>query len=63
MKIVSVAPSFDTVPHHATAQETTDIEFECSAVGKPGPAVTWYKNGEVISASEYFVVGGERDSF
>uniref|UniRef100_A0A914WAK2 Neogenin n=1 Tax=Plectus sambesii TaxID=2011161 RepID=A0A914WAK2_9BILA len=57
---VKVAPSFSSAPRHAAAQETTDVEFECSAVGKPGPAVTWYKNGEVITASEYFVIEGTK---
>ena len=38
------------------AKETTDAEFRCEAEGEPGPAISWYKNGELIVPSEYFLI-------
>uniref|UniRef100_A0A183TZB1 Ig-like domain-containing protein n=1 Tax=Toxocara canis TaxID=6265 RepID=A0A183TZB1_TOXCA len=54
---VKVAPEITTKPKDAVAQETADVELNCEASGKPGAVVSWYKNGEAIIASEYFVVG------
>jgi len=32
------------------------LQFECIADGNPVPRITWFKNGELIIPSEYFVV-------
>uniref|UniRef100_A0A914S5U3 Ig-like domain-containing protein n=1 Tax=Parascaris equorum TaxID=6256 RepID=A0A914S5U3_PAREQ len=53
----SLAPEITRRPKDVVAQETTDVELDCAASGKPGAVVSWYKNGEAIIASEYFVVG------
>lgn len=53
---VNVPPSFTTAPQDVVAKETADVEFACEAAGNPNPAVTWYKNAELIQPSEYFVV-------
>ncbi|VDK49439.1 unnamed protein product [Anisakis simplex] len=57
---VKVAPEITTNPKSEIAQETTDVEFSCEASGKPGAVVSWYKNGEAIIASEYFVIEANR---
>uniref|UniRef100_A0A0M3HY64 Neogenin n=1 Tax=Ascaris lumbricoides TaxID=6252 RepID=A0A0M3HY64_ASCLU len=56
----SVAPEITRRPKDVVAQETTDVELDCTASGKPGAVVSWYKNGEAIIASEYFVIEGNR---
>ncbi|CAD6200383.1 unnamed protein product, partial [Caenorhabditis auriculariae] len=45
-----------TRPQSKIALETADVELECLASGQPPAKVSWYKNGESIIASEYFVV-------
>uniref|UniRef100_F1KRH1 Netrin receptor DCC n=1 Tax=Ascaris suum TaxID=6253 RepID=F1KRH1_ASCSU len=57
---VKVAPEITRRPKDVVAQETTDVELDCTASGKPGAVVSWYKNGEAIIASEYFVIEGNR---
>ncbi|EJD75220.1 immunoglobulin I-set domain-containing protein [Loa loa] len=57
---VKVAPKIISEPNDVVAQETTDVEFNCEASGEPGPAISWYKNGETIIASEYFVIEATR---
>ncbi|CAG9536052.1 unnamed protein product [Cercopithifilaria johnstoni] len=57
---VKVAPKIVSEPNSVVAQETTDVEFNCEASGEPGPAISWYKNGEAIIASEYFVIEATR---
>lgn len=55
--VVSAPPKISRVPHASLVQETNDAEFECSAEGVSNPRISWYKNGEIIIPSEYFVVG------
>uniref|UniRef100_A0A0K0FGC5 Netrin receptor DCC (inferred by orthology to a human protein) n=1 Tax=Strongyloides venezuelensis TaxID=75913 RepID=A0A0K0FGC5_STRVS len=38
------------------ALETKDIEIHCDAESFPKSKITWYKNGEPIIPSEYFVI-------
>ncbi|KAM3720689.1 Netrin receptor [Dirofilaria immitis] len=57
---VKVAPEIISEPNNIVAQETTDVEFNCEASGEPGPAISWYKNGEAIITSEYFVIEATR---
>uniref|UniRef100_A0A0N5BT57 Down syndrome cell adhesion molecule-like protein Dscam2 n=1 Tax=Strongyloides papillosus TaxID=174720 RepID=A0A0N5BT57_STREA len=38
------------------ALETKDIEIHCEAESFPKSKITWYKNGEPIIPSEYFVI-------
>lgn len=42
--------------HNQIAQETKDIEINCAVESFPKSKITWYKNGEPIIPSEYFVV-------
>lgn len=60
---VSEPPAFTKTPKNLAAKETADAEFECQAKGRPGPAVTWLKNGEPLLASEYFSVSERFDPF
>uniref|UniRef100_A0A915Q3T3 Neogenin n=1 Tax=Setaria digitata TaxID=48799 RepID=A0A915Q3T3_9BILA len=55
-----LSPKITSEPKSIIAQETTDVEFNCEASGEPGPAIAWYKNGETIIASEYFVIEATR---
>uniref|UniRef100_A0A158PQE6 Neogenin-like protein n=1 Tax=Brugia pahangi TaxID=6280 RepID=A0A158PQE6_BRUPA len=57
---VKVAPKIISEPNNVVAQETMDVEFNCEASGEPGPSISWYKNGEAIIASEYFVIEATR---
>uniref|UniRef100_A0A158Q735 Neogenin-like n=1 Tax=Elaeophora elaphi TaxID=1147741 RepID=A0A158Q735_9BILA len=57
---VKITPKIVSEPNNIVAQETTDVEFNCEASGEPGPAISWYKNGETIIASEYFVIEATR---
>ncbi|VDK77158.1 unnamed protein product [Litomosoides sigmodontis] len=59
-KVFAVPPKIISEPNSVVAQETTDVEFNCEASGEPGPAISWYKNGEAIIASEYFVIEATR---
>ncbi len=43
-------------PASLVSKETMDVEFSCPAEGDPSPSVRWFKNGELITPSEYFVV-------
>uniref|UniRef100_A0A913HHW6 Neogenin n=1 Tax=Strongyloides stercoralis TaxID=6248 RepID=A0A913HHW6_STRER len=42
--------------HNEIAQETKDIEINCIVESFPKSKITWYKNGEPIIPSEYFVI-------
>ncbi|XP_034947132.1 neogenin isoform X2 [Chelonus insularis] len=52
--IVHVPPRFIKRPEDKVANENQDLEFECQIYGKPEPKVTWLKNGEKITLSEYW---------
>ncbi|CAD5210238.1 unnamed protein product [Bursaphelenchus xylophilus] len=43
-------------PVNVVKTETEDIDFECTAAGFPTPKITWFKSGEIIVPSEYFVI-------
>ncbi|KAK0175713.1 hypothetical protein PV327_009442 [Microctonus hyperodae] len=51
---VQVPPRFIKRPENKVANENQDLEFECDIYGKPEPKVTWLKNGEKITLSEYW---------
>ncbi|EPB67161.1 immunoglobulin I-set domain protein [Ancylostoma ceylanicum] len=53
---VAVEPKLTVHPQSKIALETADVEFECLATGSPAPTLSWFKNGEAIIASDYFVV-------
>lgn len=57
---VRIPPHITTRPQDKTAMETADVELECVASGRPSPSITWLKNGELIVASEYFVIEPSR---
>lgn len=50
------APKLVNRPKSLTAKETEDIELLCSAIGKPKPTISWYRNGEILTPSEYYQV-------
>ncbi|XP_044002632.1 neogenin isoform X2 [Aphidius gifuensis] len=52
--IVQVPPRFTKRPKDKIANEHQDLEFECEIYGKPEPKITWLKNGEKITLSEYW---------
>lgn len=52
--IVHVPPRFTKRPKDKVANEHQDLEFECEIYGKPEPKITWFKNGEKITLSEYW---------
>ncbi|VDK69307.1 unnamed protein product, partial [Onchocerca ochengi] len=56
----AIAPEIISEPNSVVAQETMDVEFNCEASGEPGPTISWYKNGETIIASEYFMIEATR---
>uniref|UniRef100_A0A915DZZ9 Uncharacterized protein n=1 Tax=Ditylenchus dipsaci TaxID=166011 RepID=A0A915DZZ9_9BILA len=58
--VIRSPPTFTIVPRDETTQETSDAEFECVAEAFPKPRITWFKNGEVIVPSEYFVIGSNK---
>uniref|UniRef100_A0A5S6QF04 Netrin receptor DCC n=1 Tax=Trichuris muris TaxID=70415 RepID=A0A5S6QF04_TRIMR len=53
---VLVPPEFSSSPESAVGLAGKDVTFRCEAKGYPSPSVTWYKNGEVIKSSEYFMI-------
>ncbi|RCN32607.1 fibronectin type III domain protein [Ancylostoma caninum] len=53
---VAVEPKLTVLPQSKIALETADVEFECLSTGSPAPTLSWFKNGEAIIASDYFVV-------
>ncbi|XP_063985766.1 neogenin isoform X2 [Diachasmimorpha longicaudata] len=52
--VVQVPPRFVKRPEDKVANKNQDLEFECEISGKPEPRVTWLKNGERITLSEYW---------
>ncbi|XP_054015802.1 neogenin isoform X5 [Hylaeus anthracinus] len=54
--IVQVPPRFIKMPEDKVASEHQDLEFECEIYGKPEPKITWLKNGERITFSEYWQI-------
>lgn len=50
----AVPPRFIKRPEDKVANENQDLEFECEIYGKPDPKVTWLKNGERITLSQYW---------
>ncbi|PAV60967.1 hypothetical protein WR25_04368 isoform C [Diploscapter pachys] len=57
---VSDSPKILARPVSKVALETADVELECQSSGVPTPTISWYKNGESIIASDYFVVEANR---
>ncbi|CAL2029826.1 unnamed protein product [Caenorhabditis brenneri] len=58
---VRAPPKITTRPATKVAVETADVEFECgTASARPEARVNWYKNGEAIIGSEYFVIEPNR---
>ena len=53
---ISVPPRFVKRPEDKVANENQDLEFECEIYGKPEPKVTWLKNGEKITLSQYWQI-------
>ncbi|PIO77033.1 immunoglobulin I-set domain protein [Teladorsagia circumcincta] len=53
---VAAAPRLTLRPQNKVAIETTDVELECASSGRPMPTISWFKNGEAIIASDYFVI-------
>jgi deleted in colorectal carcinoma protein len=55
---ILVPPGISKKPANKITQETSDVEFDCeiSEESNPKPSVSWYKNGEKLIPSEYFVV-------
>ena len=37
-------------------QTNMDVELECSVYANPSPVVEWYKNGDIVIASDYFQI-------
>lgn len=54
--VVQVPPRFVKRPADKVANKNQDLEFECEIYGKPEPKVTWLKNGEKITLSEYWQI-------
>lgn len=50
---VSVRPQFKVLPKDVEADESDDVTFQCEASGHPTPAITWYKNGDVIDEVKF----------
>lgn len=58
---VRAPPRITTRPATKVAVETADVELECgTAAARPEARVNWYKNGEAIIGSEYFVIEPNR---
>uniref|UniRef100_A0A1I7U5V7 Protein sidekick n=1 Tax=Caenorhabditis tropicalis TaxID=1561998 RepID=A0A1I7U5V7_9PELO len=58
---VRAPPKITTRPATKVAVETADVELECgTAAARPEAHVNWYKNGEAIIGSEYFVIEPNR---
>ncbi|CAB3408979.1 unnamed protein product [Caenorhabditis bovis] len=58
---VRAPPKITTQPVAAKiAVETADVDLECVAGGRPESRVSWFKNGESIIGSEYFVIEPNR---
>nr|pir hypothetical protein T19B4.7 - Caenorhabditis elegans [Caenorhabditis elegans] len=58
---VRAPPRITTRPTTKVAVETADVELECgTAAARPEARVNWYKNGEAIIGSEYFVIEPNR---
>ncbi|CAI2320263.1 unnamed protein product [Caenorhabditis sp. 36 PRJEB53466] len=58
---VRAPPRITTRPAEKVAVETADVELECgTAAARPEANVQWYKNGEAIIGSEYFVIEPNR---
>ncbi|GMT00747.1 hypothetical protein PENTCL1PPCAC_22921 [Pristionchus entomophagus] len=53
---VLAAPRITSRPQDIVAVETTDVELECFSSGRPSPTLSWFKNGEMLIPSEYFVI-------
>ncbi|CAI5437509.1 unnamed protein product [Caenorhabditis angaria] len=57
---VRTPPKITTLPMTKIAVETADVDLECVAAGRPETTISWFKNGEAIIASEYFVIEPNR---
>ncbi|CDW57851.1 Netrin receptor DCC [Trichuris trichiura] len=53
---IEALPDFSSRPENVVGLANEAITFRCEAKGYPSPAITWYKNGEVLKSSEYFMV-------
>jgi hypothetical protein len=51
-----VPPTITKPLSNIVSREVQDVEFVCDTDGRPGAAISWYKNGEVIIPSGYFRV-------
>ncbi|KAK0424070.1 hypothetical protein QR680_008482 [Steinernema hermaphroditum] len=57
---VKQSPVIKVKPVDEVSQETNDVEMQCDATGVPTPIVSWFKNGEMLTSSEYFVIRNNR---
>lgn len=57
---VLVSPHFLKRPSNVNATLKSNVEFECNAYGIPRPKIQWFKNGEPIYPSNYFVFDSKK---
>ncbi|XP_051944303.1 obscurin isoform X6 [Hippocampus zosterae] len=57
----AAAPVFLTELQNQDVPEGYPVSFDCVVIGKPSPAVRWYKDGKVLEENDHYMINEDQE--